>query len=81
MVFPKGAIALLGLHVPRMFFVVMQKSEDPSQPNVPGVMSIVLRDFTGMENSEAAIRDAILAFSYNLALGNMDAAYKVVKFK
>eukprot|EP01105_Mastigella_eilhardi_P002868 TRINITY_DN1371_c0_g2_i2.p1 TRINITY_DN1371_c0_g2~~TRINITY_DN1371_c0_g2_i2.p1 ORF type:complete len:1217 (+),score=421.92 TRINITY_DN1371_c0_g2_i2:1075-4725(+) len=55
-----------------------EESSERSEPPA-SIVGVILRDFTGMENVESTIRDAILEFSYNLALGNMDAAYKAVK--
>ncbi|XP_049817321.1 intraflagellar transport protein 140 homolog isoform X2 [Aethina tumida] len=36
-------------------------------------------DFVGLENCDNATRHAVLDFSYNLSLGNMDAAFKSIK--
>lgn len=39
----------------------------------------IMNDFTGLENCNKTTRDAVLDFSYNLSLGNMDAAFKAIK--
>jgi intraflagellar transport protein 140 len=39
----------------------------------------VMSDFSGLENCSKATRDAVLNFSYNLSLGNMDEAFKSIK--
>ncbi|KAG5881961.1 hypothetical protein JTB14_020525 [Gonioctena quinquepunctata] len=39
----------------------------------------VMNDFIGLESCDKSTRDAILDFSYNISLGNMDAAFKAIK--
>ncbi|KAJ8978265.1 hypothetical protein NQ317_012623 [Molorchus minor] len=39
----------------------------------------VMGDFGGLEKCDKNTRDAVLDFSYNLSLGNMDAAFKAIK--
>lgn len=39
----------------------------------------VMSDFNGLENCNKETRNAVLDFSYNLSLGNMDAAFKAIK--
>ncbi|KAJ8931389.1 hypothetical protein NQ314_015707 [Rhamnusium bicolor] len=39
----------------------------------------IMSDFNGLEKCDKATRDAVLDFSYNLTLGNMDAAFKAIK--
>lgn len=39
----------------------------------------VMSDFNGLENCTKDTRDAVLNFSYNLSLGNMDEAFKAIK--
>ncbi|PRP89671.1 intraflagellar transport protein [Planoprotostelium fungivorum] len=67
--------SLLGLTVPHVYFVSTERAPDAS----PKIETKVMRDFAGMENCDVATRDAILNFSYFLAIGNMDEAYKAVK--
>lgn len=65
--------SLVGLHVPSLFVC----SQDANQATQ--VRAKVMRDFVGMERVDAETRKALLQFSYNLTLGNMDEAYKAVK--
>ncbi|EFA08985.1 Intraflagellar transport protein 140 homolog-like Protein [Tribolium castaneum] len=39
----------------------------------------VMSDFNGLESCNKETRDAVLNFSYNLSLGNMDEAFKAIK--
>ncbi|XP_074040796.1 intraflagellar transport protein rempA isoform X2 [Leptinotarsa decemlineata] len=43
------------------------------------IVKEVMNDFIGLETCDKATREAILDFSYNLTLGNMDAAFKSIK--
>jgi hypothetical protein len=38
-----------------------------------------MRDFEGLQNSDKPTRDAVLNFSYNLSIGNMDEAFRAIK--
>jgi intraflagellar transport protein 140 len=38
-----------------------------------------MKDFIGLENVEESIKKAIVNFSYNLTVGNMDEAYNSVR--
>lgn len=38
-----------------------------------------MRDFEGLQNCDKPTRDAVLDFSYNLSIGNMDEAFKAIK--
>ncbi|CAH2002580.1 unnamed protein product [Acanthoscelides obtectus] len=39
----------------------------------------IMSDFLGLEKCDKTTRSAVLDFSYNLALGNMDGAFKAIK--
>ncbi|VEN35720.1 unnamed protein product [Callosobruchus maculatus] len=39
----------------------------------------IMSDFVGLEKCDKTTRGAVLDFSYNLALGNMDGAFKAIK--
>lgn len=39
----------------------------------------VMRDFVGLEKSDKNTRDAMMNFSFYLAVGNMDEAFKAIK--
>ena len=67
--------ALLGIHVPHVF--VSSPKESHSSAMV--VTAPVMRDFVGMECENTETRMALLNFSYNMTIGNMDDAYKSVK--
>ncbi|XP_063916884.1 intraflagellar transport protein 140 homolog [Zophobas morio] len=43
------------------------------------VIREVMSDFAGLEACNKATRNAVLDFSYNLSLGNMDEAFKAIK--
>jgi intraflagellar transport protein 140 len=38
-----------------------------------------MRDFEGLPNCDKATCDAVLDFSYNLSIGNMDEAFRAIK--
>lgn len=37
-----------------------------------------LRDFVGLENTTAAVKKALMDFSFYIAIGNTDEAYKAI---
>ncbi|KAI4456192.1 hypothetical protein MML48_8g00010237 [Holotrichia oblita] len=39
----------------------------------------IMNDFVGLENCSKTTKEAVLEFSYNLSLGNMDTAFKAIK--
>lgn len=43
------------------------------------VTRVIMSDFIGLESCNKSTRSAILDFSYNLSLGNMDDAFKAIK--
>eukprot|EP00439_Symbiodinium_sp_Y106_P081113 s1139_g20.t1 len=51
----------------------------PHEPAASLVSRTVLRDFAGLENMDEETTAAMLNFSYHLACGNTDEAYKSVK--
>eukprot|EP00854_Cymbomonas_tetramitiformis_P005426 gene5426-6578_t len=70
----------VGLKVPFIFFFKkVQGDMGGAQMDGPCVKSGVMRDFTGLESVDDKTRQALLNFSYHLAVGNMDDAYKAVK--
>jgi len=66
---------VLGLHVPHIFLAEPKESHSSAMQ----VKAPVMRDFVGMECMDADTRKALLEFSYNMTIGNMDEAYKSVK--
>jgi intraflagellar transport protein 140 len=83
--------ALLGIKVPRFYFMAKitdemqsdEKGADAKGSGEKGVVSRlkhrVMRDFVGLETVDGETKNALLAFSYYLTVGNMDEAYKAVK--
>ena len=76
--------ALVGISVPRLYFVGREGGEDDpgaksTGVNMPTLASTVMRDFVGLEEVDANTKQALLDFSYNLTIGNMDEAYRAVK--
>ncbi|CAE7303974.1 Ift140 [Symbiodinium natans] len=71
----------VALMVPHVYFArqgeaaVTEGAEEPSSL----ISRTVLRDFAGLENMDEETTAALLNFSYHLACGNTDEAYKSVK--
>lgn len=59
---------LLGMATP--YIAILQKLS---------VHRELMNDFNGLETCNKATKDAVLDFSYNLSLGNMDEAFKAIK--
>ena len=73
----KSMTALIGLGVPNFYFYSREgKRVDDMNTNV---ITKVMRDFEGIDCTDPRIREALLDFSFNLACGDMDAAYRSVK--
>jgi len=70
---------LVGIHVPNIY--VLPKLNSDHAPTQEGlyVEKVVMRQFHGLDNVDDKTRKALLSFSYFLAVGNMDEAYKAVK--
>jgi intraflagellar transport protein 140 len=68
--------ALLGLGVPYVYFILRP---DAVVAGGSRVTAASMRDFVGMEACDEATRRALLDFSYHMATGNMDEAYRAVK--
>eukprot|EP01041_Mallomonas_annulata_P003422 gene3422-6789_t len=89
--YPHGP--LLGITVPKVYFrsaAVTPRTEDGEEDNKDGgrgrddsgentVFSKVMRDFVGLTDVDDVVRDALLDFSFNLALGKLDEAYRAVR--
>mmetsp|Transcript_7629 Transcript_7629/g.11331 ORF Transcript_7629/g.11331 Transcript_7629/m.11331 type:complete len:1382 (+) Transcript_7629:16-4161(+) len=65
---------LVGGSVPSLYFTLKEVGEGESPITLKS-----LRDFEGINVKDNATRDALLKFSYNLTIGNMEEAYKSVK--
>ena len=74
-----GGEALLGIRVPRIYMSRRPTREETKAEGSPLVTSRVMRDFVGLEDVDEETRAALMRFSYCLATGNMDAAYRAVK--
>ncbi|RHY88736.1 hypothetical protein DYB26_002578 [Aphanomyces astaci] len=75
--------ALLGIHVPRMYFASSQESikreaKDDSGP-VALLRTKIMQDFVGLDKVDGPTRQALIDFSYYITIGNMDEAYRSVK--
>ena len=42
-------------------------------------MEVTLRDFVGLEESEPEVIHAMTSFSYHVAVGNLDEAFKAIQ--
>lgn len=79
---------MIGLSVPRLYFrnaLPSRKADDNDDEaevinsKIVKIYSKVMRDFVGMDDVNEATKTALLDFSYNLTLGRLDEAYRVVK--
>lgn len=72
----------VALVVPHIYFTT-PASDGPlsldGKPDANPITKTVLRDFAGLETVDADTTVALLDFSYHLACGNTDEAYKSVK--
>lgn len=68
--------ALLGIAVPYLH-IVLRADAVPAGGSRIALRS--LRDFVGLEDADETTRKALVDFSYFMATGNMDEAYKAVK--
>ncbi len=80
---PQEALALeapeegfLGTFAPNIYFYTSERHKITMGPEIE---IRVMRDFVGLESSDPTIRDAILDFSYHVAVGHMEEAFKVIK--
>lgn len=68
--------ALMGLNVPNMYYAKINE-------NVSGYGRATdvrpMPDFVGLDRSDTDTRTSMMAFSYNLTIGNMDEAFKAVR--
>ena len=62
----------------------MEHQEGPGMVSEPSIQPKlvarkIMRDFVGLESSDKGTRDAMMNFSFYLAVGNMDEAFKAIK--
>ncbi|RCN25692.1 hypothetical protein ANCCAN_28593, partial [Ancylostoma caninum] len=76
--------ALIGVHVPHLYFT---KKMEFDEEEVRGEKSIgrfliarSLREFSGVENCDEATRKGMMDFCYYLSIGQMDEAFKAIRF-
>lgn len=50
-----------------------------SHPPPSSVAQVVLRDFVGLEDTGSQVIHAMVEFSYHMAIGNMEEAFKSIK--
>jgi len=67
--------SLFGLSVPSLFLTVAGNS----RLGDAAMSARTMRDFVGMDRISDDTRKALLEFSFNLTMGNMDEAYRAVK--
>jgi intraflagellar transport protein 140 len=68
--------ALLGVQVPHIFFA---RHSEGNQSSGKIMWAKTMRDFIGLEGADKDTKAAMLDFSYNLMIGNMDEAFKSVR--
>lgn len=74
---PKLPIALA---VPYIYFARLTADMPPEQSSAPATITqTVLRDFAGLDRLDAETTAALMDFSFHLASGNTDEAYRSVK--
>ncbi|CAG9540911.1 unnamed protein product [Cercopithifilaria johnstoni] len=80
----RNAEVLLGCTVPYIYFVRRDNDEKEDRNNEMNIRNLllrqVLREFIGIENSDATIKDAMMNFSYYITVDKMDEAFKAIKF-
>lgn len=70
--------SLLGIQIPHLFFAAKTDDKDPENP-APMLRPKIMRDFVGLDKADAAMRSALIDFSFYITIGNMDEAYRSVK--
>ncbi|KAM7541711.1 hypothetical protein Aperf_G00000003534 [Anoplocephala perfoliata] len=75
---------LMGIEVPYFYFVAepvnpVSSLVTESQPPSKRLARRVMREFVGLESADLQTREAVLNFSYFLAIGEMDAAFKSMR--
>ncbi|KAL5104623.1 hypothetical protein TcWFU_002267 [Taenia crassiceps] len=85
-----GYNGLIGVEVPYFYFILkpdlvskaainLQTGSQPTQTKSQYLDRRVMREFSGLETADPPIRDAILNFSFFLAHGEIDAAFKSMR--
>eukprot|EP00873_Tetraselmis_striata_P011387 jgi/Tetstr1/431651/TSEL_021180.t1 len=77
---PKQDQGLLGLHTPYLYYLLKPGSKHEAEEGSGQHMErSTMRDFQGLEDVDDKTKRALLDFSFHLAVGKMDEAYKAVK--
>ncbi|XP_024408937.2 intraflagellar transport protein 140 homolog isoform X2 [Desmodus rotundus] len=80
---PPAYQSLLGMEVPHYCFTRKPGEADRDNQADPGLHCVVgrrpLRDFAGLEDCDKPTQNAVLNFSYFIAVGDMDEAFKSIK--
>ena len=80
-------VCLVGCTVPNLYISSVKEGRSAANPNDFILETKKLRDFEGMFASAAAadgtidlkVKEALMMFSYNTTIGNMDEAYRAVR--
>ncbi|KAJ9573631.1 hypothetical protein L9F63_008972, partial [Diploptera punctata] len=70
---------LLSVHTPHFILLCRHSPQQGNKVSSGAVQRLVMRDFEGLQNCDKATRDAVLDFSYNMSIGNMDEAFRAIK--
>ncbi|KAG1665494.1 hypothetical protein FOA52_009755 [Chlamydomonas sp. UWO 241] len=77
---PSGARGFIGLQAPHL---VLNKpsavTTDTGRTFTTNSAKVIMQGFDRMQSDDEQVRSALLEFSYNLAINNMDEAFRAVK--
>jgi len=78
-----GAKAFVGIQAPHLILnkptLVAGGGASNAQPFTSNVARVLMQGFAGMQDGDDKTKTALLDFSYHLATGNMDEAFRAVK--
>ncbi|KAK0394620.1 hypothetical protein QR680_000840 [Steinernema hermaphroditum] len=82
---PLKVDSLLTVAVPFMYFLKKSDSDEEDDVDIEISLSLLLlrrtlREFVSIDGSDAATTEAMLNFSFYLTIGQMDNAFKAIKF-
>ncbi|CAJ0941152.1 unnamed protein product, partial [Mesorhabditis belari] len=76
--------SLIGVQVPHLFFIKKSEYEEEEVRHERTIGRLLIartmREFAGLEHSDEATRKALLDFCFYLTIGQMDDAFKSIKF-
>ncbi|XP_021936986.1 intraflagellar transport protein 140 homolog isoform X3 [Zootermopsis nevadensis] len=70
---------LLAVHIPYYLLLRKHSQQQTGKSSSGMVERFIMKDFEGLQNCDKQTRDAVLDFSYNLSVGNMDEAFRAIK--